>query len=402
MKDVSFLSRVAPIALTALVTVAGCSTSAPHQTQLMKKTDLTVSSAQLQVQVRSLADRFSGLMEEAGEEALEQTEDPAMRRRVLLWLTNGIPAMQHALFRPDPLAALLDGWFLVAQMHFYFEEYASENLPQHFAEIAMPMLDTMEADIKDIVIRAGSEASYETGRQLVYDAAGRYPLNSSFASRKGSSIVLSEFTARASSGALKSIGSLTETMDDLIARFDLNSEYLPKQVRWQAQLMMIDEGLGSISPSLEHLAYLEVVAGQVDRLTPLVEALPDLVAEERVAVLEALDTELSRILRFIDQQRTILMHEDVRSEREAVLIAISEERIAVLEAIADERRIVLDALREERMATFQDLDDLMDKAFTREINKLFIRGLILIAILLGGFAAITFLGVRALNKRNEK
>ena len=388
--------------LLLMATFAACSTSAPQQTRLMKKTDLTVSSAQLQVQVRSLADRFSGLMEEAGEEALEQTDDPAMRRRVLLWLTNGIPAMQHALFRPDPLAALLDGWFLVAQMHFYFEEHAPEELPPHFAEIAIPTLDTMEADIKGIVIRAGSENSYETGRQLVYEAARDHPTNNSFASRQGSSIVLSEFTARAGSGALKSIGSLTETMDDLIARFDLNAEYLPKQVRWQTQLMMIDEGFGSISPSLEHLAYLEVVAGQIDRLTPIVEALPNLVAEERVAILEALDAELSRTLSFIDQQRTVLMHEDVRGERRAVLTAIREERIAVLEAIADERRIVLDALREERVATFQDLDDLMDKAFTREINKLFIRGLILIAIILGGFAAITFLGVRALNRRNEK
>jgi hypothetical protein len=153
---------------------------------------------------------------------------------------------------------------------------------------------------------------------------------------------------------------------------------------------------------LEHLAYLEVVAGQIDRLTPIVEALPDLVAEERVAVLEALDAELTRILSFIDQQRMALMHEDVRSEREAVLIAIREERIAVLAAIAEERRIVLDALREERVATFSDLDELMDKAFTREVNKLFIRALILIAILLGGFAAITFLGVRVLNKQDKK
>jgi hypothetical protein len=92
----------------------------------------------------------------------------------------------------------------------------------------------------------------------------------------------------------------------------------------------------------------------------------------------------------------------VRGERKAVLIAIREERIAVLEAIADERRIVLDALREERVATFSDLDELMDKAFTREVNKLFIRALILIAILLGGFAAITFLGVRVLNKQDKK
>jgi len=395
------MTRARMGALLLMVFFAACSTSAPRQTRLMKKTDLTVSSAQLQVQVRSLADRFSGLMEEAGEEALEQTDDPAMRRRVLLWLTNGIPAMQHALFRPDPLAALLDGWFLVAQMHFYFEEHAPEELPPHFAEIAIPTLDTMEADIKGIVIRAGSENSYETGRQLVYEAARDHPTNSSFASRQGSSIVLSEFTARAGSGALKSIGSLTETMDDLIARFDLNAEYLPKQVRWQTQLMMIDEGFGSISPSLEHLAYLEVVAGQIDRLTPIVEALPDLVAEERVAILEVLDAELSRTLSFIDQQRTILMHEDVRGERQAVLTAIREERMAVLEAIADERRIVLDALRAERVAIFQDLDRLMDKAFTREINKLFIRGLILIAILLAGFATITILGTRALKRRDS-
>jgi hypothetical protein len=395
------MTRTRIVALLLMATFAACSTSGPQQTQLMKKTDLTVSSAQLQVQVRSLAGRFSGLMEEAGEEVLEQTDDPAMRRSALLWLTNGIPAMQHALFRPDPLAALLDGWFLVAQMHFYFEDHAPDDLPQNFAEIALRMLDTMEADIKDIVIRAGSENSYETGRQLVYDAASKYPTNNSFVSRQGSTIVLSEFTARAGSGALKSIGSLTETMDDLIARFDLNAEYLPKQVRWQAQLMMIDEGYDTVGPSLEHLAYLEVVAGQIDRLTPIVEALPDLVAEEREAVLEALDAELSRILSFIDQQRTILMHEDVRGEREAILDAIRDERIAVLKAIADERRIVLDALREERVATFSDLDELMDRAFTREINKLFIRGLILIAILLGGFAAIIFLGVRALNKRNE-
>ena len=239
-------------------------------------------------------------------------------------------------------------------------------------------------------------------RQLVYDAARTYPVNNSFASRQGSSIVLSEFTARADSGALKSIGSLTETMDDLIARFDLNAEYLPKQVRWQTQLMMIDEGLDTVGPSLEHLAYVEVVAGQIDQLTPIVAALPGLVAEERVAVLEALDAELARILSFIDQQRTALMHEDVRGEREAVLIAIREERIAVLKAIADERRIVLDALREERVATFSDLDELMDQAFSREVNKLFIRGLILIAILLAGFAAITFLGVRALRRQDEK
>ena len=395
------MTRTRIVALLLMATFAACSTSAPRQTKLMKTTDLTVSAAQLQIQVRSLASRFSGLMEEAGTEVLEQTDDPAQRRRALLWLTNGIPAMQSALFAPDPLAALLDGWFLVAQMHFYFEDHVGKDVPPEFADIAVRALDAMEADIKNIVTRAGSETSYEEGRRLVYGAARRHTVSESFVSRQGSAIMLSEFTARAATGALKSVGALTETMDDVIARFDVYAEYLPKQARWQAQLMMIEEGLDTVAPAIGNLEYLEMVADEVERLSPLVEALPDLVAEERVAVLETLDAELSRILSFVDQQRMTLMHEDVRAEREAVLAALREERIAVLQAVADERSIVLEAVHEERVVTFKDLDDLMDKAFTREINKLFIRGLILIAIILGGFAAITFLGVRALNKRGQ-
>ena len=96
--------------------IVSCTTKTPRQTKLMQKTDLTISAATLRIQVRSLADRYSGLMEKAGETVLAQEDDPRLRRNALMWLTNGIPAMQQALFQPDPLAALLDAWFLIAQM----------------------------------------------------------------------------------------------------------------------------------------------------------------------------------------------------------------------------------------------------------------------------------------------
>lgn len=360
---------------------------------------MTISAAALRVQVRSLASRFSGLMEEAGEEALQNEYDPVRRRRALIWLTNGIPAMQQALFEPDPLAALLDAWFLVAQMRYYFAAAADHGMPHRNVDIANRVFDAMESDIKLIIDNAGPGTDYERGRDLVYGYAKNNPIDETFASRRGSTVFLAEFTARAGGNALKSIGSVTETLEDLVARIDINAEYVPKLARWQAMLLIMDQGFDTIGSSVENLAYLELVASEVDRMTPIVEALPALVAEERVAVLEALDAYLSRTLAFVDQQRTTLMTNDVRAEREAVLGGIREERIAVLEAIAEERRIVLEALREERSATFKDLDELMDVAFTREVNKLFIRGLILIALILGGFAAITFLGVRALNRR---
>jgi len=393
--------RRALVSVLVAIAITACSTSGPRQTQLMRSTEMTVSAAALRVQVRSLASRFSGLMEEAGEEALKNEIDPVRRRNGLLWLTNGIPAMQQALFQPDPLAALLDAWFLVAQMRYYFTTAADHGMPQNNVDIANRAFDAMESDIKHIIDNAGPDTDYERGRDLVYGYARNSPIDETFASRRGSAVFLAEFTARAGGSALKSIGSVTETLEDLVARIDINAEYLPKLARWQAMLLIMDQDLENIGPSLENLAYIELVAGEIDRLTPIVEGLPDLVAEERVAVLEALDAYLSRTLAFVNQQRTTLMTHDVRTEREAVLGAIREERIAVLEAIAEERGIVLDALREERSAAFEDLDELMDVAFTREVNKLFIRGLILIAIILGGFAAITFLGVRALNRRTD-
>ncbi len=391
--------RVTTIVLIAVL--AACMTSGPRQTRLMKSTEMTISAAALRVQVRSLAYRFSGLMEETGEEVLRSEQDPEKRRNALLWLTNGIPAMQQALFQPDPLAALLDAWFLVAQLRGYFATAAEHGMPQKNVEIANRVLDEMEADLKLIIDNAGPDTNYENGKRLVYEKAKIHPIDQSFASRRGSTVFLAEFTARAGGSALRSIGSITETVEDLVARIDLNAEYVPKLARWQTMLLILDEGFGTMAASIENLQYLEMVAAEVERLAPLVEALPDLVASERMAVLESLDASLSRTLAFVDQQRTTLMHEDVRAEREAVLTAIREERIAVLEAIADERRIVLDALREERVATFQDLDELMDEAFTREVNKLFSRALILIAILLAGFATITILGTRALKRRDS-
>lgn len=394
------MKRTGIVTLLLMVVVAGCVTKGPRQTKLMKSTQMTISAAALRVQVRSLASRFSGLMEEAGEGILQHETDPQRRRNALLWLTNGIPVMQQALFQPDPLAALVDAWFLIAQMRNSFADQEKRGIPRPYADLGRRVLDDMEADLKLIIDNAGPATMYDKGRELVYKKAALVPIDESFSSRRGSVMFLAEFTAEAGGGALRSIGSITETVEDLVARIDLNAEYIPKLARWQAMLFALDGGYETLPASVENLEYLEFVAGEVERLSPLLETLPDLVGSEREAVLTALDAYLSRTLAFINQQRAMLMGDDVRAEREAILAAIQEERVAVLAAIAEERTIILDALRAERVATFEDLDALMDEAFTREVNKMFARGLVLISLFLAGFAGIAFLGVRAL--KNQK
>lgn len=391
------MRRAGIVSLFLLVVVTACVTSGPRQTKLMKTSKMTVSAAELRVEVRSLADRFSGLMEEAGEVVLRHETELQGRRNALMFLTNGIPAIQQALFQPDPVAAMLDAWFLIAQIRDYFASRESSIKPEIYA-LAMRTLDEMESDLRIIIENSGPEVNYEQGRKLVYETAANYPIDHSFASRRGSTVFLVQFTEETGGGALRSIGSITETVEDLVARIDLNAEYLPKLARWQAMLFMMDEGFGNAAESIENLQYLEMVAAEVERLAPLVETLPDLVTDERTAVLEALDASLSRTLVFVNQQRETLMGDDVPAQREVVLAALREERIAVLSAVAEERRIVLEALHDERVATFEDLNALMDEAFTREVNKIFVRGLVLIGLFLAGLAAITSLGVRAIKK----
>jgi hypothetical protein len=271
----------------------------------------------------------------------------------------------------------------------------------HHQEIATRALDAMEADLKLIIENAGPNTNYEYGRQLIYEAAARVPIDESFASRQGSAAFLAEFTARAGGNALRSIGSITETVEDLVARIDLNAEWIPKFARWQATLLVLDGGYDTIPASLENFEYIELVAGQVEELAPLLESLPELVSDERIAVFQALDAYLRRTMSFVDQQRTTLMGEDLRAEREAVLAAPGKERVAVLEAIAEERSIVLEALRAERVATFEDLDKLLDHSFSREVNKIFVRGLVLVVMFLAGLAAIVYLGVRAIKAQKS-
>ena len=107
---------------------------------------------------------------------------------------------------------------------------------------ATRVLDDMEADIRLVIENSGPDADYDRGHQLVYEKAKNHPIDPSFASRRGSAVFLAEFTANAGGSALRSIGSITETVEDLVARIDLNAEYIPKFARWQAMLFALDGG----------------------------------------------------------------------------------------------------------------------------------------------------------------
>jgi hypothetical protein len=164
-------------------------------------------------------------------------------------------------------------------------------------------------------------------------------------------------------------------------------------------MMLADDyGLATLQPTLEQVG---AITGTIDSLLPALESAPDLIARERQAVLETVDDYLEKTLAFVEDQRSILMQEEVRAEREAVLAALAEERAIVLAALADERRVVLEALHQERVDTFDDLESLVDGAVSRQLDRLFLKAFVLLVVLLAGLAIIAFLFARSVRTRGS-
>jgi len=392
------------IAVTTGGLITGCNTSAPRQTKFMQQTDVAVSAEELRIQVRALAAPFSGIMEEAADQYLEFTDDPSDIRAALLWKINGIPAMQRALFVQDPLAALLDAWVLLAQMRVHFERDLESDATHRRRRHGLEAVGRMEDRIEDLARSILATGNIDHVQELVRNAANESSIDETFTTRPPTEAQLARFTAEAKPGIGTAVGALTTSLGDVWVRLDVYSAYLPKQARWQAELMVLDMVAGRDPGAV--LDDLGSITRSMDRIAATVEAAPDIVAEEREAILRALQAEriialqtfhdeLMAAYEFLSRERIAAFSEGIASEREAALEALTRERIATVEAI-----------HLERVAAMEDLEaivgGLAEDAMTRVVDHLFLRLIQLLVVVFVVAAIVGFLVVRGVSKRREK
>jgi hypothetical protein len=378
------------IALTLALT--GCSTTGPTQTRFMREqTELEISAEELRIRVRALAMPLSGMMEEGADALLETSDDPDTRIAALRWKINGIPAVQSALFNPDPLAALMDAWTLMAQMRLFFDRGAGTDLPENQMRNALETIDRMEREIEALVREISRPGGFERGRDTVYRWAEDNPIDLHITSRRSTAAELAAFTAEASPGIRKAVGGLSLGLGDVWARLDTYAAWMPKQARWQAELL-VDRVLAGedAGGALSDFTRLTDAIGDI---AVTVQGAPDLVSSEREALLEALQEERVAALETLNREFLAavdtILEERIRTAEEV----IGRERQAVLEALAAERVAVLEALHRERVATIEDLDrvlgGLAEDSMRRVVDHAFVRLLQLVAIIavLIGFGA---------------
>jgi hypothetical protein len=140
------------------------------------------------------------------------------------------------------------------------------------------------------------------------------------------------------------------------------------------------------------LASLNALEASVNRITPVVENVPDLVASERQKILAAIQQERIAILADIERQRVeTLAH--VTQERLAVTDDLKSLRQVVEEIIAHERQVVLQGIDVQRVQTLKEIEASGNRIIAQSLQKskkvidhFFFR----MVQLLGAFLAIGF------------
>jgi len=363
--------------------LTGCKTTQAPSALMEKSTELQQTPEQLRVRVRSLVPLMTGIMESAADRVLDSTTDPQIRLAALRFKANGIPTMYRALFQPDPVAAFLDAWVLVAQMRAHFETGPGQGLPESVRRAALDATALMDAELERFGLAATNRAEVDRAREFAYRFAAKHPLES-FATRHSTEELLATLTARDAVPMAASIGTLEQDIADVVARLDVLSGTMPRQARWEAELLVYDL-LG-----VERAAALPAdVAGlnqAVLGTAAAIESLPGLVSDEREVMLTAFRAELKTLEQMVHEQR-LAAQEFVSTERATALGQLAGEREAVLAAITAERQAALDALRAERSAATADLERLSAAL----VDRVFLR----VAQLLAGIAFVVMLGLLA-------
>jgi hypothetical protein len=311
--------RTAVLPLLALAgALAACATVEATPSELMKQVGRSdLRPEELRIRVRALAPRFSGQLENLADEVAAAVGDAPTRVAMTRFKVNAIPALQAALFQPDPVAALVDAWALVAQLQDVLVRTEGEH--PHVVERATPRFDAMEKELAALWGALTGESDTAKTYARVHAWARSNPIEGSVAARPSTTELFAGLTAQGGEGLRGTAGRLLETTQDLTARLDVMTAFMPKQGRWQAELF----ALGALQDPAyrDALPELPALMATVRALMQQVQALPWLVARERTAVLAGVRDERLGAQGFVTAERQSMVGL-LQSERATVLAEV--------------------------------------------------------------------------------
>jgi hypothetical protein len=382
-----------------MLVLYGCSSGTTSKGALIKSSKHVESSAaELGARDQSLLGRYSAEIETAADKIIFESPSPITRRQALVWKAEAIPALQTSLLNIDPLAAAIDTWAFIFQMQAYMNQPKVKQGWGEFYPVVTETLNRMESEMEQLLRTVAPSGNMDAARQKVESWAKENPIEVSLADRKSADADLIQRTDQSDLRARASLKAITESIGDLTARMDSFNTYLPKQARWQAELMLSDLARNpQIDAAMSNAAAL---SSTLEKTSGSIEQIPEFVGQLQKTTLANIDTQRVDTQGFLRQERLQTL-DAIKQERIATLAALRSERLAATADFRGERQIVLDALHNEQAAIMNDLDSTSEKWLasfdTRArglIDHFFLRGLELVLIVVALCSLVAWLLMR--------
>ncbi len=334
----------------ALVLLVACAT-VPTQSKYMGEEGVKVSSESIRMRMRSEAVPFTGLMEQAVDEASAASSDPAVRRRALVWKINVVPAMYRTLFNQRPLVALLDTWALLLQAEQYLESAEGKAAFGPGAATVLATTLELEGRVQEIARWVFPDKDLTVLRGKVQAWVEKHPVRLTFATRDTIEQYLVTVAPTEELSAFAVVGQLNEDMNGLVGRMDFLPVMLPRQATWQAELAYVDLVDARLDVALKQ------AAGAMDKLDGMIawlgtEGLEGFAEDQRVQIMRAIAAERIEIEKLVEHQR-VEIQAFVDRERQEIAALVGRERAAV---VADAQRLADHATAEATRSAKEVVD----------------------------------------------
>jgi hypothetical protein len=324
--------------LLAPVLAVGCRLNTlPPTSGLAERANLSVVGSELRVRVRALVGPYVAALESSADEAALRCPDPAVRAGALAWKLQAVPLAQDALLQPDPLVALIDGWAYAVQLRDLLAGERGRAALGACSGAAAASMGRVAEQGRAIVAGLAPDDVARADR-FVRRWASEHPLQALAAPRATVAAALAPATARKELGALAAVGTIVETMDDLMVRIAAYRETILKEARWTGELAAAQVGASDLAARAAEDAGRIALAA--DRMSALAARVPVLLEREREAALSAVRGEREAVLADIDRQRVDTLRA-LQSDMDAAFGRVDGlSRGAIDEAAARAERIV--------------------------------------------------------------
>jgi hypothetical protein len=308
--------------------------------------DLGVTGRRLRVGATNLLNNYMIYVEVTADSISAATTDPGVQYNALVWKTNAIPAFQRAMFHPDPLVSFIDGWTLSVQMREYFDTGDGRELFGPQQALALATARELEFATDSAVATKLEPAVHDRLRSFVYSWAEQHPLDNPLFLRRSVAEAAADVLGAERLGGMSTLGSMAEMAQDAQQMALVFASYMPKEVRWQSELL-----IASLTDSLRFNALLAAIDRMevMEETSRFLREAPGLMASERAAVFREIDDERLALLQELDRQRLTTLQEIMawaRVEREAMLgemaAMVASEREAVFTDVEAMARGIVD------------------------------------------------------------